>query len=101
MLARVFAADYGQPLADSRSNHKRVCCAEAILIRLRQRKIFEVESKLANIWRLLDGHLARVCAVVAARVARIHKGGLVLVRLAAASELCVCVCFVRWHVYVS
>ena len=87
MLARVFAANYWQPLANCCPNHERVRGAETILVRLGQSKVLKVQTKLANIGRLFDGHLAGVSSVVAARVAWIHEGGLVLACLAAAGEL--------------
>ena len=87
MLARVFSAQYGQSLADGCSHHKRVGCAKAILVWLGQSKVLKVQAQLAHVGRLLDGHLAGVRSVVAARIARVHEGSLVLVGLAAASEL--------------
>lgn len=87
VLARVFSTNDGQPLADRRSDHEGVGRTQAVLVRLGQREVLKVQSELAHVGRLLDGHLAGVSSVVAPRVAGIHKGGLVLVGFAAAGEL--------------
>lgn len=92
VLSGVLSTEDGQALANCGSNHERVSGAETVLVRLGQGEIFKVQTELANIVRLLDGHLASVSSILALRVLRVHEGGLVLVRCTSARELQIASC---------
>lgn len=87
VLTRVLTTEDWQTLTDSRSDHEGVGGAETILVWLSQCEVFEVETELANVVRLFDGHLAGVGSVLTLRVLWVHEGGLILVRCATAGEL--------------
>jgi hypothetical protein len=87
VLTAVLAAHDGQAFADCRAHHKGVGRAEAVLVRLRQLELLEVESELAHVGQLLDGHLTRVGVVLVLGILTVHEEGLVLRGLAIAREL--------------
>ena len=87
MLTGIVSAKYWQTFADCCTNHERVRRTQAVLVRLGQSEVFKVQSQLAHIWRLLNGHLAGFGSILAPRIVWIHESRLILVRCAAASEL--------------
>jgi len=87
VLPAILSAKDRQSLANSGSHHERVGRAQTVLVGLGKGELLEVQAQLAHIGLLLDGHLASVGAILAARVAGVHEDGLVLVRDSATSEL--------------
>ena len=87
VLSRVLSAEDGQSLTDSCSDHKRVSCAQTVLVWLGQSKVLKVQSELTDIVGLLDGHLTGVSSVLSAWILRIHESGFVLVGCSATGEL--------------
>ena len=58
-----------------------------MLIRLRQSELLKIQSQLADIWLLFNGHLTGVGSILASRVGLVDEGGLILVGGRTASEL--------------
>lgn len=86
MLSLVFAAQDGQPFPYSRPDHERVRRTEPHLVRFRQEELLHVQPQLAHVVWFLDGHLARVSAVLLVGIVAVHEHRVVLAGDITASE---------------
>ena len=87
MLAAVLATQDRQSLAHRRAHHEGVSRAQAVLVRLRERELLEVQTQLAHVGLLLNRDLTRVRPVLASRVGWVDEDRLILVRDATTGEL--------------